>query len=129
MFLGLAYNKKGLHQQALAELERVAKRSDARAIFKATLGFVYGEAGRKPDAIAIVDELRGPTWSKSYVSPFHVALVYVGLGENDKALDWLERAESERDPFLIYIKADPNFDSLRGDLRFTNPLRRIRLPV
>jgi TolB-like protein/DNA-binding winged helix-turn-helix (wHTH) protein/Flp pilus assembly protein TadD len=125
VFLGLAYNKKGLHHQALAELEGVAQRPGARAIFRATLGFVYGEAGRKADAMAILDELRGPTWSKTYVSPFHMALVYVGLGENEKALDWLDRAETERDPFLIYIKVDPNFDNLRGDLRFTNLLRGI----
>ena len=129
VFLGLAYNKKGLHHQALVELEKVALRPDARAIFKATLGFVYGEAGRKADAMAILDELRGPTWSKTYVSPFHVALVYVGLGENEDALDWLERAESERDPFLIYIKVDPNFDRLRGELRFANLLRRLHLPA
>jgi len=38
-------------------------------------------------------------------------------------MEWLEKAKTERDPFLIYIKTDPNFDSLRGDSRFADLLR------
>jgi TolB-like protein/Flp pilus assembly protein TadD len=123
VFLGLACNKKGLHEQAIAELERVANGPGSRAIFKATLGFIYGQSGREAEARTILDALIGWRSSEHYVSPFHIALVYVGLGETDKAMEWLEKAKTERDPFLIYIKTDPNFDSLRGDSRFTDLLR------
>jgi tetratricopeptide (TPR) repeat protein len=125
VFLGLAYNKKGLREQAIAELERVANAPGSRAIFKATLGFIYGQAGREAEARSILDALIGWRSSEHYVSPFHIALVYVGLGENGKAMEWLEKAKTERDPFLIYIKTDPNFDSLRGDSRFADLLRSI----
>ena len=52
------------------------------------------------------------------VSPFEIALIYTELGENDQAFEWLEKAKTEHDPFLIYIKTDPNFDSPRGERRF-----------
>lgn len=127
VFLALAWNKKGLHEQAIAELERIAKAPGSRAIFKAALGFVYGQSAREAQARSVLDELIGSRSTTVYVSPFHIALVYVGLGEKDKAMDWLEKAKTERDPFLIYIKTDPNFDGLRGDSRFVDFLRSMGL--
>jgi serine/threonine-protein kinase len=120
VFLALAWNKKGLYEQAVGELERIANAPGSRAIFKATLGFVYGQSGRRAEALNILSGLIGSTSSQNYVSPFHIALVYVGLDEKDKAIEWLEKAKTERDPFLIYIKVDPNFDSLRDDPHFAD---------
>jgi len=122
-FLALAYNQKGLHEQAITELERIANRADSRTIFKAVLGFVYGQSGRKDDAITILNELKGSTSLEQVGSPFEIALVYTGLGENDEALGWLEKAKAAHDPFLPYTKEDPNFDSLRSESRFTELLR------
>jgi eukaryotic-like serine/threonine-protein kinase len=122
-FLALAYNQKGLHEQAIVELEKIANRAGSRRIFKAVLGFLYGQSGRKDDAITILNELKGSTSSEQVGSPFEIALLYTGLGENDQALEWLEKAEAARDPFLPYIKEDPNFDSLRSESRFTDLLR------
>jgi TolB-like protein/Flp pilus assembly protein TadD len=122
VFLGLAWNRKGLHEQAVAELERIAKAPGSRAIFKATLGFVYGQSGREADALSVLEPLIESRSSGRYVSPFHIALVYVGLGKNDQAIEWLEEAKTERDPFLIYIKVDPNFDSLRNEPKFRDLL-------
>lgn len=128
VFLGLAYNKKGMHEKAIAELERVANAPNSRAIFKATLGFVYGQSGREAEARRILAELIGSRTAKQYVSPFHIALVYVGLGDNDKAIEWLDMAEEERDPFVIYIHVDPNFDTLRGDPRFVELIKKLTVP-
>jgi TolB-like protein/Tfp pilus assembly protein PilF len=127
VFLALAWNKKGLHEQAIAELERIAKAPGSRAIFKATLGFVYGQSGREAEALSILEPLIGSSSPSHYVSPFHIALVYLGLGKNDRAMEWLEKAKTERDPFLIYIKVDPNFDSLRNEPRFQKLLMSIGL--
>ena len=118
VFLALAWNNKGLHDRAIAELEKIAKAAGSRAIFKATLGFVYGQSGHEAEARNVLDELISLRSTNQYVSPFHIALVYVGLSENDKAIEWLRTAQRERDPFLVYIGVDPNFDTLRADPRF-----------
>ena len=87
------------------------------------LGFVYAQSGRKDDAITILNELEGPTSSEQVGSPFEIALLYTGLGENNRAVEWLEKAKAAHDPFLPYVKEDPNFDSLRNESRFTELLR------
>ena len=125
LFLALAYNQKQQRDQAIAELEKHANTPGSRTIFKATLGFVYAQSGRQDEARTILNELKGRSSANQFRSPFEIALVYTGMGENDQAMEWLEKAATERDPFLIYIGVDPNFDSLRGDSRFTGLLHRI----
>jgi hypothetical protein len=65
---------------------------------------------------------------KQYVSPFYVAIVYAGLGENDKAMDWLERAYGDHSNAIIFLKVDPQLDSLRSLPRFHELQRKLRLP-
>ena len=129
LFLALAYNQKGLHGQAIAELKRYTNSPDSRTIFKAALGFVYAQSGRKAEAISILNELEERSTTNEYLSPFQIALIYVGLGENDKAIEWLQTAKRERDPFLMYIRVDPNFDSLRMDPRFVELMKQIDAPA
>jgi hypothetical protein len=62
---------------------------------------------------------------QSDVSPYQFALLYVALGDTDKALDWLEKAADERSAWIVFIKVDPRFDALRGTERFQALLRRI----
>jgi serine/threonine-protein kinase len=128
LFLALAYNQKGLHEQAIAELERYANSPESPTIFKATLGFIYGQSGRKAEAISILNELAERPTTNEYLSPFQIALIYIGLGENDKAIEWLQTAKRDRDPFLMYIRVDPNFDSLRMDPRFVELMKQIGTP-
>jgi tetratricopeptide (TPR) repeat protein len=128
LFLALAYNQKGLHEQAIAELKRYANNPESRTIFKATLAFVYAQSGRKDQAVSILNELEERSTTNEYLSPFQIALIYVGLGENDNAIEWLETAKRERDPFLIYIRVDPNFDNLRTDPRFLKLMKEIGAP-
>jgi eukaryotic-like serine/threonine-protein kinase len=127
LFLALAYNQKGLHEQAITELEKQVNSPAARTIFKASLGFLYGQSGRRAEATAILNELEKEMSSKQFFSPFEIALVHIGLAQKDKAMEWLEKAKTERDPFLIYIKVDPNFDSLRDDPRFNALVQQMGL--
>src|SRR5437667_6810612 len=60
-----------------------------------------------------------------YVSPCSIAMVYAGLGDKDLAFEWLEKALQTRDPWLVWLPAEPNFDSLRIDARFEEMLLRI----
>ncbi|HKC66171.1 MAG TPA: hypothetical protein VKB86_21175, partial [Pyrinomonadaceae bacterium] len=62
-----------------------------------------------------------------YVSPYHLAVVYAGLGEHEKALDNLEKAADERFNWLVFIKVEPIFESLRSEPRFLALVHRIGL--
>jgi serine/threonine-protein kinase len=63
-----------------------------------------------------------------YVSPFCVALVHIGLGDKDQALDCLDRAYEERSHWLVYAKVWPLLDDLRSDARFAALLGKVGLP-
>ena len=67
--------------------------------------------------------------SEQYVSPFYVALIFTGLKENEKALDWLDKAYQDRSNPLIFLKVDPELDPLRSNPRFQDLQRRIGLPL
>jgi hypothetical protein len=54
-------------------------------------------------------------------------MIYVGLGENDRAFEWLERAYRERDGMMTHLKVTPRIDPLRSDPRFEDLMRRIGL--
>ncbi len=63
-----------------------------------------------------------------HVTPYWVAKINTGSGQNDEALKWLEKAYEERSGWLIWLKIDPTLDSLRSDSRFQDLLRRMNFP-
>jgi TolB-like protein/DNA-binding winged helix-turn-helix (wHTH) protein/Tfp pilus assembly protein PilF len=123
--LGLAYLAKGMYEEAIAEYEK-AKAIDERSRRAANLGYAYGVAGKKDEALKVLDELKERA-KQADVSPYDFALIYMGLGDKDQAFVWLEKTYEERPDILEYIKLDPKFDSLRSDPRFTDLLRRMKL--
>jgi hypothetical protein len=60
--------------------------------------------------------------------PETIATVYAGLGDRDKAFEWLEKAYQERSPRLTWLKVEPMLDSIRSDPRYADLLRRMGLP-
>ena len=96
-------------------------------MYVAALGHAYALAGKRDEALKVLDELKELSKEKR-VSPGDMALLYTGLGQREQALEWLEKAYEERCGDLAYLKVDPRFDSLRSDPRFQNLLRRIGLP-
>jgi len=70
---------------------------------------------------------RSLTVTLHYIDPFDIALVYVGLGDKAQALEWLQRAHEDHSFELTWIKVDPRLDSLRGEPRFQDLLRRMNL--
>jgi hypothetical protein len=85
-------------------------------------------AGKKSEALAILHELLQMS-SHQYVSPYSIALVYVGLGDKDQAFQWLDKAYDERSVRLINIAVHPRFVPLRSDPTFVALVRRIGLPM
>ena len=75
----------------------------------------------------MIDELQERS-KRNYISPTVIAFIYAGLGENDQAFAWLDKAYDTRDALLVFLKAEPLFDGLRSDPRFAGLLQRVGLP-
>jgi serine/threonine protein kinase/Tfp pilus assembly protein PilF len=122
--LGLAYTEKLLYDGAVSEFEKVLVISPDHGLALAGLGYGYGLAGRKAEALKVLDQLKSLSKQK-YVWAGSIATIHVGLGEKDKALEWLEKAVEERS--ISGIKALRIYDPLRSDPRFADLLRRMNL--
>jgi Flp pilus assembly protein TadD len=73
----------------------------------AALGYSYAKAGRRTDALNMIQELDEVAKQKP-VPPLEKALIYIGLGDRDKAFEYLEQAYSERFANLAYLTTDSN---------------------
>ena len=116
--LGEVYEAKAMYADAITVY--------GKAGALASLGHAYAASGRKAEARKILRKLDQQSKHR-YVSPYERALIYTGLGENDQALAWLEKAEEQSVP-LHHINVDPRFNSLRSDRRYQQLLRRIGFP-
>jgi len=126
LWIGQAYVQKGLHQQALDAILECIRLSGGDTRTKATLGHAYAVAGRRGEALQVLDELKKASTSR-YVSPYFLALIYVGLKDDDRALDALDAAYAERHPYLTFLKVEPVFERLRSHPRFIDLQRRVGL--
>jgi adenylate cyclase len=125
--------------QSLARLYRLTGKGDRaitesrRAIElgarteRAALAESYVVAGRQADAKAVLDELVAES-TRSRRGAFGVAMVWVALGDNARALDWLERAYEEHDLNMVFLNAFPELDRLRTNPRFQTLVRRVGIP-
>jgi serine/threonine-protein kinase len=125
--VALAYAAQGAHEQAVRELQWNGPDSPQAPSALADLGYVYARAGRAHDARKVISELTNRS-AREYVSPYALALVHAGLGETQRALEWLERAGEERTPRLLFLSVEPMFDGLRSDPRFAALRRKLGLP-
>jgi TolB-like protein/DNA-binding winged helix-turn-helix (wHTH) protein/Tfp pilus assembly protein PilF len=128
LYLGFAYEQKGRNEAAIGEFSKAVTRSEAgrRPVMEAALGHAYAVAGRRAEAQRTIERLKAAAESR-YISPYSIAVIYLGLGDKEQAFAWLNRAYEERDNWLIYLKVEPRLDPLRSDARFANLLRRVRL--
>lgn len=122
--LGLAYLQKGMHQQAIAELKKAVEMSANNTYILALLGYAYGAAGQRSEAEATLAQLQQLSSSK-YISPFHLALVHLQLGDLDRVFALLDQANEERVFSMLLIKADPRLDKLRSDPRYAALIQRL----
>ena len=124
--LGLPYAEKKMYPEAIANFEKSIARTGRLTDNLGCLAWVYGVAGRKSDTRKIISELRERS-RHHYVFPTVFANAYLGLGDKDRALTYLEQAYEEQDPALFYLKVGPFFNPLRSEPRFQALLRRVNL--
>jgi len=124
-FLGRAYQAKGRLADAIVEYQRSIELEKDNAELWSNLGHAYAISGKRSEAQKVLEHLNELS-VRGYVAPYNIAVVYAGLGENDKVFALLDQAYKSRSYyFAVAITTDDRLDSLRSDPRFVDLLRRI----
>ena len=125
--LGVGYEGTGKVQEAISEYETAVKMSDGSADAAVALAHGYSALGKKAEAEKILRDLERKLKGTS-ASPYTMATIHAGLGENDKAFEFLEKAYSEKSlDFALPLQSDLLLDSLHPDPRFQSLLRGMAL--
>ena len=124
--LGRAYLMTGMNCKAIEHIERAAKLAPGNVAMQAALAHAYAVTDRTEEARDILKELLERSTS-THVPGTTIATVYTGLGDDHRALEWLEKAAEQRDDGLLLLKVHPIYDRLRPAARFQNILRKLNL--
>ncbi len=119
---------QGRIAEAISEAREAVRLSNNDPLYVATLGFMCAKGGQPEEAREILDQLVTQS-TKAYVAPSCVAVVYAGLDERDRMIEWFERAFQDRDAMFVQLLTDPLLSDLRSDPRFADLVRRLGLPA
>ena len=126
--LSLVHRKIGRYELAIPEGEKAVELAGGSPLMRAALAQTFATANQKDKAIQILDDLTKLAKEK-YVAAYFFAGIYIGLGELDRAMEFLEKSYEEHSHWLIYLHIDPSMDDLRSSPRFQDLLRRVGLPL
>jgi serine/threonine protein kinase/tetratricopeptide (TPR) repeat protein len=126
--LGLLYRITGRYELAITAGEKGVNLSGGSPLMRAALAHTYGMSGRAKEALKVLDDLTELARRK-YVAPPFLAGIHIGLGETERAIEYLEKSYEEHSHWLIYLHIDPSMDALRSNPRFQDLLRRVALPA
>jgi TolB-like protein/Flp pilus assembly protein TadD len=125
--LGRVYTQKRMFQEAIGAFEKAMQLSGNHEAMPA-LAHALALAGATAEPKAILEQLKSVPGDRHMPSPL-IALIYLGLGEKEGALQWLERGLAERSCWLIFLKMDPVYDELRSDRRYSRILQLMGFPL
>ena len=124
--LGQAYLRLGRTAEAITNFEKGVELSNRGGTALMTLGYGYGVAGKRIEAISIAKELE-EKYARRESKGMYVAGVYAGLGDKDKAFEWLEKAFQNKED-LGFVRWRIHYAPLRDDPRYKDLLKRMNLP-
>jgi TolB-like protein/DNA-binding winged helix-turn-helix (wHTH) protein len=128
LIVGQAYEQKGDYAQAIPELRKAVDLSHGTPLMVSALAHAYGRSGNRVEAEKLLAQLKIKSTTQ-YVSPYYFAIVSVGLGKNEEALDLLEKAFGDRSNGLVFLQVEPELDELRSKARFVALEHRLGFPV
>ncbi len=126
LWLGLALEELGALEEAVGEFEEALRLSGRNVANLGYLGHALAIAGRTAEARQVLQDLVQLS-AERYVSPYDIGVIYLGLGESDAALEWLERAYAERDHQMTFLGVDPRLDRVRASPRFVGLMQMMGL--
>jgi eukaryotic-like serine/threonine-protein kinase len=124
LFASSVYTEKGMYSEAVAEARKAKELSPVLTISVAFEGYALAKSGRRDEAQALLNELLKLSTTRP-VPADHIALIYNGLGETEKSLDWLEKGYEQRDPKMAFLKVEPKWNNFRNEPRFIDLMRRM----
>src|SRR5438067_2154937 len=124
--LGRVYIQQGRLAEAIGEFQKAVELRGRNALDVAYLAYAYAMAGKRSEAQRLLVELEGRS-RREYVPPTLLAIVYMGLGQDGRAFDWLDRAVAEHDGWLAEFIFFPTFDPLRSHPRYAPLLQALGL--
>ncbi len=127
LVVGQAYEEKGEYALAIPELRKAVELSHGTPLMISALAHAYARSGNRTEAEKLLAELVTES-NKQYVSPYYFAVVYAGLGKNEQAINWLEKAFADRSNGLVFMRMEPELDGLRSNPRFIALQQKLNLP-
>jgi serine/threonine-protein kinase len=124
LYLGMAFAVQGEKDSAIASCNTARSLAGDGAFALGGLGYALARAGRRAEAEQVLGDLNRRA-NRGQAVAFDIGLVLVGLGKEDQALEWIDRACREQPSGVKDLGVDPRFDPLREDPRFQEILRRI----
>ncbi len=124
LFASSVYSQKGMYEEAVAEARKAKEFAPAQTVSNAFEGYALAKSGKRAEAQSLLDGLLKLSTTR-FVPPDHIALIYNGLGETEKSLDWLEKGYEQKDPKMAFLKVEPKWNNLRNEPRFIDLMRRM----
>jgi TolB-like protein/Tfp pilus assembly protein PilF len=123
--LAQIYEQMGLNKEAISGLQKLRTLPGGDwPESLAELGCAFAALGDKGQAQKVIEQLNERS-KREYLNPYVMATIYVALGEKDRTFEWLEKSVQDAASYLVFIKVDPKFDSLRSDPRFADFMGRV----
>ncbi|MGD9561601.1 MAG: tetratricopeptide repeat protein [Pyrinomonadaceae bacterium] len=122
-----SYLSTGRNNDAIAEFQKAADLNGRQSDSLGDLGLAFAASGRKEEAEGLVKELE-ERYKNKRANGVDIATIYVGLGDKDRAFEWLEKDVAARNPRLAEFRWSERSIPLRDDPRFRELLKRIGLP-
>jgi len=117
-----AYERKGMHNEALAAYEQERVFAGDTPTTHAKRAHVLAAIGKHDEARVILQEILARR-QEQWVTAYEIAIIYCLLGDRDNAFQWLAQAEREHAVGFTFVRVDPHLEGLRSDPRFDNLLR------
>ncbi len=125
--VGAYTREKGLFGESIAAHRKAVELSGGAMLMLGWLGLALGQAGKRDEARRVLQQLHAAADRQAYVQPSCFAWTYLGLGDIDNAFLWMDRAVDGCDRMMVPIQLYPFLDPVRGDSRYAELLRKMRL--
>jgi tetratricopeptide (TPR) repeat protein len=127
IWFGRPYLEKGMFTEAIAELETAVRLSGESTIALAMLGHGLASAGRKNEALEILEKLKEKSRSQ-YIPSYWIAVIYNGFKDKEQVIAWMRKAFEERSSWLVWSNVEPRFAWLRDDPDFASLMKAMKFP-